>query len=398
MKRLIFNRHISGGLLVAAILCVWCVWTQGTLPNVVTYAGEGDPLQKRWEWALGEAAAGGYDHGFWIGYSITKWIGENEFYGDDCIRRRESGRTIEELIGGRRFKEEGTDEEDELKRATLLALWNLGDEKAISKLREEGFWNEGRVEKEVAILVLYEMEKAAPRLEDVEIRRIDQRFDPEGYALFWLGHAGDEQSIDLLWDRLGDADGTALQKRIVTAVGIHHTPEHVVPVLEKVACGDYGKKVRGDAIFWLGQQEGRESVTVLKRLVREEEDAKLREKVIFSLHCHDGDEAISVLADAARTDRSTKVRKNAVFWLGQMAARKTLDILSEVAFDSDETEIQEHAVFAISQHSDREAVPMLIEIAKKHRNPQVRKKAIFWLGQTDDERALNFFVELLRDE
>ena len=114
---------------------------------------------------------------------------------------------------------------------------------------------------------------------------------------------------------------------MVTAMGVHDTPEYVVPVLEKIACGDYHGKVRENAIFWLGQQEGKESLTVLKGLLRDERDTKTRGKVIFSLYCHGGDEAISMLADAARGDRNTKVRKEAIFWLGQMAATKTLDIL-----------------------------------------------------------------------
>jgi HEAT repeat protein len=392
-------RYIIAGILIAVASCGWYVWTEGKSPKVVRYDGGDNPLGAKWNWALKEGSSTQGRDTFWIGYSVTKWMSGHDFYGDDCIYHRAGGRTIQQLVSGDmiiRFEE--SDDGGDLRRITLGALKNLGDDEAAQKLQSEYYDDEGHAERELAILALYEMTNDTPRLKDVKIRRMEQRYEPEGEVLYWFGHIEDGESVDLLWDVLHEADGEKLQRHIVTAIGVHDAPNEVVPILEKVARGDYRDKVRESAIFWLSQQEGKESLRILEGLLREESDSKLRENAIFSIYCHGGDEAISLLSDAARGDRSTKVRKEALFWLGQMAAAKTLDILSDIVIDSEETEIQEHAVFAISQHSDDEAVPTLIKIAKTHRNPEVRKKAIFWLGQTEDERALDFFVELLKDD
>ncbi|UCE19428.1 MAG: HEAT repeat domain-containing protein [Gemmatimonadota bacterium] len=399
MKQSNHIRQIVAGILIAAACFGWYVLTEGKIPQVVRYDGGDEPLVEKWKWALNEGKSVQDHDAFWIGYSVTKWMSPHEFYGDDCIYRRGGGRTIQQLISGDTIiRLEETDEGDDLRRITLGALKNLGDDEAAEKLQREYHDDEDRAERDLAILAYYETTKNTPRLEDVKIRRMDRRYEPEGDVLYWLGHTEDGESIDLLWDLFHEADRLKLQKHIATAIGVHDAPKEVVPLLEKIACGDYREKLRENAIFWLGQQKGEESLRVLKRLLRDERDFELREKVIFSIYCYGGEEAISILSDAARGDRSTKVRKEAVFWLGQLAAAKTLDILSDIAIDSEETEIQEHAVFAISQHSDDEAVPTLIKIAKTHRNPEVRKKAIFWLGQTEDERALDFFVELLKGD
>ena len=398
MKRSNLFRHIVAGVLIAAISFGWYVWTEGRVPKVIKHTGGSESLQERWQWALQEGKNAGHCEGFWVGYSIVKWMSAHEFYGDDCIYHKTGGRTIQQLVSGDMIiRCEETDEGDELKRITLEALKNLSDDRVSEKLRGESY-DEDHAQREIAILAFYEMEKGPPRLKDVKIRRMDQRFEPKGDVLYWVGHVEDGESIHLLWDFFNETEATRLQRHIVTAMGVHDAPGEVVPVLEKIACGGCRLKVRENAIFWLGQQKGEESLAALRRLLKDEEDSKLREKVIFALYCHMGDEAISVLTDAAKRDRSTKVRKEAVFWLGQMAATKTLDILSDIVVDSDEREIQEHAVFAISQHSNDEAVPTLIKIARNHRDPEVRKKAIFWLGQTEDERALDFFVEILKDD
>lgn len=398
MKRSYITRHIIAGMLIAVISFAWCVWTEGKIPRVVKHTGAGESLGERWDWALNEGKAAQNYKGFWVGYSVTKWMSVNEYYGDNCIYHRDSGVTIEKLVdGGMVIRTEETDE-DELRKVTLMALQSLGDEEAAEELDEGDYDEKGYAEKELAILALYENEGGKLRIEDVKIRRIDQRFEPQGDVLYWLGHAEDGESVDLLWNVFSNVDATNLRKRLVMAIGIHDAPRHVVPVLEKIAVDNYRLKVRENAIFWLGQQEGEESVSVLEGILEDERDSELRDKAIFALYCHGSDRAITLLSGAARNDRSTKVKKEAVFWLGQMAAKKTLDVLSDIAVDAEETEVQEHAVFAISQHSDDEAVPTLIRIARTHYNPEVRKKAIFWLGQTEDDRALDFFVELLRED
>ena len=398
MKRSQITRHIIAGLFIAAISFAWCVWTEGKIPRVVKHTGGGESLQKRWDWASTEGSAVQQSGGFWIGYSVTKWMSENQYYGDNCVYHRSGGITIEQLVGdGLDIHSNKVDEEDELRKVTLRALRNLGDTEAVKEYEENDYEDE-YTERELAILAYYDTGRDKTYLEDVKIRRMDQRLKSGGDVLYWLGHSKNDESVQLMWNIFQGERASSLRERLVMAIGVHDAPGLVVPVLNKIVSGDFKGDVKEDAIFWMGQQEGNESLNVLEDILNKERDPELREKTVFALYCHESDGAIGVLSETAKSDRSTKVRKEAIFWLGQMAARKTLDVLSDIVVDSDETELQEHAVFAISQHSDDEAVPTLIHIAKTHHNPKVRKKAIFWLGQTEDDRALDFFVELLRDD
>jgi HEAT repeat protein len=91
-----------------------------------------------------------------------------------------------------------------------------------------------------------------------------------------------------------------------------------------------------------------------------------------------------------------RVRRQAVFWLGQAAGEAATRELAGLVDDSAvDREVKEQAVFALSQRPREEGVPALIRIARAHRDREVRRKAIFWLGQSDDPRALALFEELL---
>lgn len=102
---------------------------------------------------------------------------------------------------------------------------------------------------------------------------------------------------------------------------------------------------------------------------------------------------VRLARDAAAVRR---VREQAVFWLGQAAGEAgAKDLTDMVGDDSLDRDVREHAVFALSQQPRDVGVPALIQIARTNRDPDVRKKAFFWLGQTGDPRAVALFEEVL---
>ena len=93
---------------------------------------------------------------------------------------------------------------------------------------------------------------------------------------------------------------------------------------------------------------------------------------------------------------SRRVREQAVFWLGQAAGEAAVkDLTDMVGDDTVDQDVREHAVFALSQQPKEVGVPALIQIARTNRNGAVRRKAIFWLGQSNDPRAIALFEEIL---
>ena len=269
----------------------------------------------------------------------------------------------------------------------------------------------------------------------LEIYNLDRQREYSGYPVYWLGRAGNEESLAYLKgivesNQTGDAN-----KHSIVAIGLHDDPR-VGGLLEDFVRNSKAEKVRTTAVFWLGQIPGHNSFLV--ELVRnEQESASLRKEAAFaigigkepgamaslealyqavsnrevkkqiifaaSLTSSDGptasrsdDDGINFLIRVAQSDSDRELRKQALFWLGQRAGKRGLEVLGDVVEKSDDdTEVQKQAVFAISQRPKDEAIPLLIKIARTHAKPAVRKQAMFWLGQTGDDRALEFFKEIL---
>jgi len=269
----------------------------------------------------------------------------------------------------------------------------------------------------------------------VEVYNLDRQREYSGYPVYWIGRAGNEESLNYLkgiveTNQTGDAP-----KHAVFAIGLHDDPR-VGGILQDFVRSSKSDRVRSAAVFWLGQFPG--NLQFLTDLVRnEQESVSLRKEAVFaigiskeagamsaleslyqsisprevkkqiifaaSINNNDGnasrrsdDAGVNFLIKVAEGDSDRELRKQALFWLGQRAGKRSLEVLGNVVEKSDDdTEVQKQAVFAISQRPKDEAVPLLIKIARNHPKAAVRKQAMFWLGQTGDERALEFFKEIL---
>ncbi len=149
----------------------------------------------------------------------------------------------------------------------------------------------------------------------------------------------------------------------------------------------------GRAIHWLDGVSPRDSAAFLSSIVSSND--KARSGALAALALHHDDLAVPELLRLARQDASTKVRGDALFWLGQTAGRKVAAEITAAIENDPDTDVKKRAVFALSQLPKDEGVPLLINVAKTNQNPAVRKQAMFWLGQSRDPRALDFFAQIL---
>jgi len=164
--------------------------------------------------------------------------------------------------------------------------------------------------------------------------------------------------------------------------------------LEEWATGRHPRKLREQAIFWLGAARGEEAWPTLVSLVNDSPDQGIRDRAVFAAYVSKQPGTVDLLIGAARDDGSNQVRRSALMWLAQLAGDRAVAAIQD-ALDDPDTEVKRHAVFALSQLPADRGVPLLIEIVRKNPNPAVRKQALFWLGQTGDERALALIEELL---
>jgi hypothetical protein len=116
---------------------------------------------------------------------------------------------------------------------------------------------------------------------------------------------------------------------------------------------------------------------------------------VLALAMHDGAAATRSLVAIARDHTVSKMRSDALFWLGQRAGTQSVAAITEAIDRDPDTDVKKRAVFALSQLPKDDGVPKLIDVARNNKNAVVRKQAMFWLGQSGDPRALRFFEEVL---
>jgi len=183
-----------------------------------------------------------------------------------------------------------------------------------------------------------------------------------------------------------------MRSHAVPALALQGDPAADVALAEFVRAGQ-PLQLRKDAAFWLGAARGPSGAAVVDRLARSDTDDEFREHLTFVLTLNDG--GVETLLELAKRDPHPKVRGQALFWLGQKAGQRAVAALEGAVVDDPDRDVRKKAVFALSQLPKDEGVPRLITVARTHRDPEVRKQAMFWLGQSGDERAVAFFEEVL---
>jgi hypothetical protein len=216
--------------------------------------------------------------------------------------------------------------------------------------------------------------------------------DAGSRPVYWLSSVAPAQSVALMASLVKDTDRG--RRHALPALALHGDPSADARLAELVAAGQ-PRDIRRDAAFWLGAARGDAGAAVVERLVREDEDTGFREHLTFVLTLT-GDRGLNALLDLARRDASTKVRGQALFWLGQKAGQKAVAALDRAIADDPDRDVRKKAVFALSQLPKDDGVPKLIAVARTHRDPEIRKQAMFWLGQSGDDRALAFFEDVLK--
>jgi len=278
----------------------------------------------------------------------------------------------------------------------------------------------------LAVFLLHDQTSAS--VSRIEVYNLDRVREYAGYPVYWLGRAANEESLNLLAGLVDSAQPGKIAEHAVMAIGLHDD-RRVAGMLKGYVHSSSDDKVRGAAVFWLGQIGGeqaflsdllrsdRETVSIRKKAayaIGVSKDAsalstleaayatvtprELKRTIIFAISINDSkDAAVDFLIKVATGDPDTELKKQAIFWLGQRAGERSLKVLGDTAGSEADTEVQKQAVFAISRRPKDEAVPLLIKIAKTHPKAEVRKQAMFWLGRTGDPRAIDFFKEVLKN-
>ena len=285
----------------------------------------------------------------------------------------------------------------ELRTMALSALINMDSNRAMPILREVLQNPEECAELRAQAVFLVSQhggDEVVELMLDLAYRNPDPDPEVRGQAVFWLGQVDTPEAIDALESILEGSDDQEVQEQALFALSQQES-ERALSILRSYAeRADAPEGLRGNAIFWLSQQEdlGADYLIGLWDTV---ESPELREQILFGMSQQDDPRAAEWMLDRARDSRlDIELRKNALFWAVQ--GDVSVDELMVLYRTMDGVEMREQILFGLSQMDDPAAVDALMEITTSDDDPELRENAVFWLGQSDDPRIADFLMDLIR--
>jgi HEAT repeat protein len=212
--------------------------------------------------------------------------------------------------------------------------------------------------------------------------------------VFWLSQVGTERAVNALDSILRASKDEEIQKKALFALSQTESPKAAQALRSYAQRTDVSEDVQEEAVFWLGQQGGKDNVEFLRGLFKRSKSDGVREKILFSLsQTREPDSGRWLLDVAQDPTEDIEMRKKALFWAGQGGV--PIEELTGLYSRLKDAEMKEQLVFALSQRNEKAAVDKLIEIAKTDPDREMRKKALFWLSQSHDPRVAQLLQEIL---
>lgn len=249
-------------------------------------------------------------------------------------------------------------------------------------------------------------------------------------AITWAGMFGDASMVAPLAALAKSGDDGKKSVADAAVVALSQLGSNAgIPALIDIARRGASTRLRGQAVFWLGQssdEAGRREVRAianddatpsevrekavfalghsdessaddlrfLRDLFGRVSDARIKDQILMAMAQSDDSDARKWVMSVARDENApVEARKKAIFWAGQ-GETPTADIAAFYDATSNVT-VKEHTIFVLSQRDDKAATDKLLAIVHGNGDPELRKKALFWLGQKDDPAVTKAITDLV---
>ncbi len=258
-----------------------------------------------------------------------------------------------------------------------------------------------------------------------EIYNLERKHEYSNHPVYWLGRAGNEESLNYLLGLVESARAERVAETATVALAVHDD-RRVSETLKNLVGRSKNEDVRKTSAYWLGHSGGEHAF--LSELVRNErEDKELREAaahaagmsrdeaalaavqslyatvavggvraalVHAAAHNEDKAAASAFLLGVARTDREHDVKAQAIHRLGQFDTEQIVDELMKIYAGDRVGEVRQSVLHAFSQMSNARAHAQLLEIARAGDDIESRGQAIHWLGQRRGEGTLDELMSI----
>jgi HEAT repeat protein len=297
---------------------------------------------------------------------------------------------------GSRVSSEDCDEEDDTRIAALNALLQMDADRAMPILKKVLARRDPPsvcLRRKAVFLV---SQKKTDETENILLAaaRSDPDAEVREQSVFWLSQVGTERAVSALDSILQASKDEEIQKKALFALSQTGSPKAGQALRSYAQRTDVSEDVQEEAVFWLGQQGGKDNVEFLRGLFKRAKSDQVREKILFSLsQTRDPDSGRWLLDVAQDGTEDIEMRKKALFWAGQSGV--SIEELTGLYGRLKDAEMKEQLIFALSQRNEKAAVDKLIDIAKTDPDREMRKKALFWVSQSHDPRVSQLLQDIL---
>ena len=271
----------------------------------------------------------------------------------------------------------------------------------------------------------------------MEIYNLERKREYGGYPVYWMGRAGNEESLNYLRGLAESAPASSsttnaglLNQHATLAIALHDDAR-VGGMLKGFVKGSNNQKVRSTAVYWLGQVGG--ETEFLAGLVRNEsEDEKVRRQAAHAIGASRDRVALSTLQSlydglaqftpaqrevrrgiihavsdnenregagafllkVAKTDPDKDSRRAAVHALGDHGRDAVIDDLLSIFNGDQEKDVRRAVLHALAEIKTPRAQGKILEIARTGNDPDMRRHAIHMLADIKGEAMLGELLKL----
>ncbi|HJR08251.1 MAG TPA: HEAT repeat domain-containing protein [Pyrinomonadaceae bacterium] len=266
----------------------------------------------------------------------------------------------------------------------------------------------------------------------MEIYNLDRKREYSGYPVYWLGRAGNEESLNYLRGIAEAASAPSsttnaglLNQHATLAIGLHDDAR-VAAMLKGFVTSSRNPKVRSTAVYWLGQVGGetdflasivrnnsettdvrrqaahaigesrdRTALTTLQSLYDSVTERDVKRGIIHAISDNDNKEAATAfLFKVAKTDTDKESRRTAVHALGDERGDEVIDQLMSIMANDPDTDVRRAVLHALSEIKTPRAQAKILEVARTGNNPDLRRHAIHMLAEVEGEAMVDELIKL----
>ena len=288
----------------------------------------------------------------------------------------------------RELKDEYLDDDDEETRERILAALKLYNPGQYAPLWIEILKESSNTQNEIEIIEFLGKYKIFTLL--IAERLIAPRSEIREKAALTLKDTGDDRILPVIL-KLSKSSNPV--DRIYLLEALNHLYDIRFQRLVISFLGDENKSVRIYALQCVMDNDIRDSIHTIKRLVSSDDNDEVRIKAIQAL-VHFRDSGSGYTIASVLKERKKNLSLEAIKALGQLGYNSAAGPVSELLLKETDRELKEAAIVALAGFGRAGNINGLRHIVTEEKDPILRIKAVYTLGDVHEERATMDILKL----